>query len=95
MERKKQTIVEEMRSVDPHKIKLLEELGQLQTILASWPDAKIDVQETGVIVSGFPTDVNDIKVRISSTVVCTHSPTSLELYHMPMQAYLLQALIFF
>ena len=64
LERKKQTIVEELKSINPHKINFLRETGELDKVMMAFPTATIDIQETDVVITGLLTEVNGIKVAI-------------------------------
>ena len=62
MARKKQSITEVLRNVDPHKIRYLRAAKIPQNIMNVFPGAQLDFKDKKIFVKGLPGEVTNIKV---------------------------------
>ena len=62
MARKKQSITEELKNVDPQKIRYLLAAKVPQNIMNIFPGAKVDFKDKKIVVKGLPGEVTNIKV---------------------------------
>ena len=62
MARKKQSITEELKNVDPQKIRYLRAAKIPQNIMNVFPGAQLDIKDKKIVVKGLPGEVTNIKV---------------------------------
>ena len=64
MARKKQTIIEELKNIDSHKIRFLRAAKIPADIVRSYPGAQIDLKDKKIVIKGLSGEVTNIKVSL-------------------------------
>ena len=64
MARKKQSITEELKNIDAHKIRFLRAAKIPITIMSSFPGAQIDLKDKKIVIKGLSGEVTNIKVSL-------------------------------